>query len=88
MPPISIDQTIINAYLDLMDWPTNLEFPEVFYMDNQRILELAERARRLCACAALFSICNAVPIVAQYSDHRLDLSKQFLILLQNAKSQE
>lgn len=88
MPKINIDQTITNAYIELMDWPTNMEFPEVFYIDKERILKLAERARCLCACAALVSICNAVPIVAQHNDHRSDLAKQFMILLQYTTIQQ
>lgn len=87
MSHINTDLTITNAYIDLMDWPTNMEFPEIFYIDKERIMKLAQRARRLCACAALVSICSAVPIVAQHTEHRSDLAKQFMILLQNTASQ-
>lgn len=85
---MDIDQSITEAYMELLDWPQNKEFPEIFYIDKDRIMKLAQRARRLCACAALISICGAVPIVAQSSDHRSDLAKQFIILLQNTESQE
>lgn len=64
-----------------MDWPENVEFPEVFSIDKDRILKLGQRATRLCIGASLVAICSAVPIISQRSDNRIALAKQIDILL-------
>lgn len=82
------DQTISNAYMELMDWPDNMEFPEVLSIDKERILKLGLRAKRLCICASLISISAAVPIISQRPDNRIELSKQFEILVQNMNDEK
>uniref|UniRef100_A0A1B0BLH9 T-complex protein 11-like protein 1 n=1 Tax=Glossina palpalis gambiensis TaxID=67801 RepID=A0A1B0BLH9_9MUSC len=82
------DQTISNAYMELMDWPDNVEFPEILSIDKERILKLGLRAKRLCICASLISISSAVPIISQRPYNRIELSKQFEILLQNMNDEK
>lgn len=82
------DQTISNAYMELMDWPDNVEFPEILSIDKDRILKLGLRAKRLCICASLISISSAVPIISQRPYNRIELSKQFEILLQNMNDEK
>ncbi|XP_075159176.1 T-complex protein 11-like protein 1 isoform X2 [Haematobia irritans] len=77
------DQTISNAYMELMDWPENLDFPEVISTDKDRILKLGQRANRLCIASSLIAICSAVPIISQRSENRIALAKQIEILLQS-----
>uniref|UniRef100_A0A1A9ULR9 T-complex protein 11-like protein 1 n=1 Tax=Glossina austeni TaxID=7395 RepID=A0A1A9ULR9_GLOAU len=79
----AVYQIISSAYMELMDWPDNVEFPEVLSIDKERILKLGLRAKRLCVCASLASICSAVPIISQRPYNRIELSKQFEILVQN-----
>lgn len=86
--PISGDQTISNAYMELMDWPDNVDFPEVLSIDKDRILKLGQRAKRLCIGASLIAICSAVPIISQRSENRIALSKQIEILLQGVTNEK
>lgn len=86
--PISGDQTISNAYMELMDWPEGVEFPEVLSIDKDRILKLGQRAKRLCVGASLIAICSAVPIVSQRTENRIQLAKQIEILLQGVTNEK
>lgn len=85
---LSPDQTIYNAYMELMDWKDPDKFPEVLSVDKDRILKLGQRAKRLCACASLISICSAVPIISQRTENRKTLAKQIEILLQSVTNQK
>ncbi|KAL9927916.1 T-complex protein 11-like protein 1 [Glossina fuscipes fuscipes] len=79
----SVYQIITSAYMEFMDWPDDVEFPEVLSIDKERTLKLGLRAKRLCICASLASICLAVPIISQRPYNRIELGKQFEILIQN-----
>lgn len=83
---ISPEQTIINAFLELLEENKSNEFPEVLCTDKERILKLGQRARRLCICASLVSICSAVPIISQRTENRTKLAKQIEIILQSSAS--
>ncbi|XP_017483757.1 PREDICTED: T-complex protein 11-like protein 1 isoform X1 [Rhagoletis zephyria] len=85
--PCSPEQTISNAYMELMDWDESKEFPEVLSIDKERILKLGQRAKRICTCAAVISICSAVPIISQRSENRAALAKQVEIILQDTTNE-
>lgn len=82
------EQTISNAFVELMDWPESQEFPEVLSMDKERILKLGMRGKRLTVAASLISICSAVAIISQRSENRIALAKQIEILLQDVNSEK
>lgn len=79
--------TIFNAYLELIDWNTENEFPEMLEMDRDRVIGLQGRASRLCTCASTLAItCAAIPSIAQAADLRKNLAKELVILLQNCNN--
>lgn len=79
--------TIFNAYLELIDWNTENEFPEMLEMDRDRVIGLQGRASRLCTCASTLAItCAAIPSVAQSVDLRRNLAKELVILVQNCNN--
>ncbi|XP_065363599.1 T-complex protein 11-like protein 1 [Calliphora vicina] len=86
--PITGDQTISNAYMELMDWPEGVEFPEILSIDKDRILKLGQRAKRLCVGASLIAICSAVPIISQRTENRTQLAQQIYILLQSVTNEK
>ncbi|XP_053688836.1 T-complex protein 11-like protein 1 isoform X2 [Sabethes cyaneus] len=78
---------IFNAYLELIDWNTENEFPEMLEMDRDRVIGLQGRASRLCTCASTLAItCAAIPSVAQSVELRRNLAKELVILLQNCNN--
>ncbi|XP_073828806.1 T-complex protein 11-like protein 1 [Musca autumnalis] len=85
---IAPDQAMSNAYMELMDWQENFDFPEILSTDKDRILKLGQRAKRLCVGASLVAICSAVPIISQRSENRIELSKQIEILLQSITNEK
>ncbi|XP_020718190.1 T-complex protein 11-like protein 2 isoform X2 [Ceratitis capitata] len=86
--PSSPEQTISNAYMELMDWDESKEFPEVLSIDKERILKLGQRAKRICTCAGVISICSGVPIISQRSENRVALAKQIEIILQGTANEK
>lgn len=74
--------------MELLDWPEDVEFPEVLSMDKDRIFKLGHRAKRLCVGASLISICSAVPIISQRPENRAQLAKQIEILLQSVTTEK
>lgn len=79
--------TIFNAYLELIDWNTENEFPEMLEMDRDRVIGLQGRASRLCTCASTLAItCAAIPSIAQSADLRKSLAKELIILVQNCNN--
>ncbi|XP_053949078.1 T-complex protein 11-like protein 1 isoform X1 [Anastrepha ludens] len=86
--PCSPEQTISNAYMELMDWDESKEFPEVLSIDKERILKLGQRAKRLCTCAAVISICSGVPVISQRTENRVALAKQIDIILQGTTNEK
>lgn len=75
--------TLINAYMALLDWNPENEYPEIMSMDQERIQELAGRALRLCCISSVLAIISSVPIIGQQTANRLALLKQIEILLEN-----
>ncbi|XP_058443970.1 T-complex protein 11-like protein 1 isoform X1 [Malaya genurostris] len=83
----SSKDTIFNAYLELIDWNTENEFPEMLEMDRDRVIGLQGRASRLCTCASTLAItCAAIASIAQSSDLRKSLAKELVILVQNCNN--
>ncbi|KAH8251133.1 hypothetical protein KR038_005759 [Drosophila bunnanda] len=82
------DETIYNAYMQLIDYPADKEFPELLRIDKDRFAGLSWRAQRLILCASLISIAQSTPIISQRRENRLELSKQLDIIVQDVKNQE
>lgn len=78
--------TLINAYMEFLDWNTANEYPEIMSMDQERLQELASRAIRLCCIASVVAIASSVPIIGQQAVNRLALFKEVAILLENTTS--
>lgn len=74
--------------MELLDWPENVEFPEVLSMDKDRILKLGHRAKRLCVAASLISISSAIPIISQRSENRSHLASQIDVLVQTITNEK
>jgi hypothetical protein len=85
-PDKKVKDIIFNAYMELLDWKTENEFPEFFAMDKTRLMELQGRALRLCACASALAIASGMPIIAQSAEVKKTLAKQIEILLENVKT--
>lgn len=85
--PGTINQTLSNAYLELMDWDEANEFPELLSIDKQRILKLGQRGKRLCVCVSLNLIASAHPIISQRPENRMTIAKDFQILLQDVTNE-
>lgn len=75
--------TLINAYIEFLDWNPSNEYPEIMSMDRERLQELAGRALRLCCIASVVAIASSVPIIGQQAPNRLALLKEVGILLEN-----
>ncbi|XP_017017166.1 T-complex protein 11-like protein 1 [Drosophila kikkawai] len=84
----NVDETIYNAYMQLIDYPADKEFPELLQIDKDRFSGLSWRAQRLILCASLISIAQSTPIISQRRENRLELSKQLDIIVQDVKNQE
>lgn len=82
------DDNIYNAYMELMDWPTNKEYPEVLRIDKERFGKLENRAQRLILCASLISIAQSVPIISQRRENRVKLAHQLDIIMLDVKQEE
>lgn len=78
--------TMINSYLEFLDWDSANEYPELMSMDLERILALAGRALRLTVWASTLAMASSVPIIGQQTANRNELSKQIDILLQNVNN--
>lgn len=78
--------TLINAYMEFLDWNSENEYPEIMSMDRERLQELAGRALRLCCIASAVAIASSVPVIGQQTANRLALLNQVKILLENVSS--
>lgn len=75
--------TLINAYMEFLEWKPENEYPETMSMDEKRMRALAGRALRICCIASIVAIASSVPIIGQQVKNRLSLLKQVEILLEN-----
>lgn len=78
--------TLINAYIEFLDWNPSNEYPEIMSMDQERLQELAGRAIRLCCIASVVAIASSVPVIGQQAANRLALLKEVGILLENVSN--
>lgn len=78
--------TLINAYMEFLEWNPENEYPEIVSMDQQRIQALAGKALRTCCIASIVAIASSVPIIGQQTANRLGLLKQVDILMENVTS--
>uniref|UniRef100_U5EVV9 Putative sok1 kinase belonging to the ste20/sps1/gc kinase family n=1 Tax=Corethrella appendiculata TaxID=1370023 RepID=U5EVV9_9DIPT len=75
---------IFNAYLELLDWSPENDFPEMLDMDRERIKTLQARALRLCTCAATLAVAStAIPSI---NDLKKTLANELTILLENCNT--
>lgn len=84
----NMDETIYNAYMQLLDYPADKEFPELLRMDKDRFVGLTWRAQRLILCASLISIAQSTPIISQRRENRIQLAQQLDIIVQDVKNEE
>lgn len=82
------EQTIFNAFMELLNWDPEVEFPEVLSNDKERFLKLSQRVLRICGCASTTAICSGISILNQKDDLRSSLIKQFSIILQNVTTRD
>ncbi|XP_030382335.1 T-complex protein 11-like protein 1 [Scaptodrosophila lebanonensis] len=82
------DDTIYNAYMELIDWEAGTEFPEVLNIDKERFTGLGWRAKRLILCASLISIASSAPVLSQRRENRVKLAQQLDIILQDVKQED
>lgn len=78
--------TILNAYLEFLDWNPENDYPETISMDIERIQGLAGRALRLCICASAVAIASSVAVVGQQTANRKALTQEIEVLLQNVNT--
>lgn len=72
--------------MEFLEWKPENEYPEIMSMDEERMRELAGRAKKLCCIASVVAIASSVPIIGQQVQNRLSLLKQVEILLENVSS--
>ncbi|XP_017064137.1 T-complex protein 11-like protein 2 [Drosophila eugracilis] len=82
------DETIYNAYMQLIDYPADKEFPELLRIDKDRFEGLSWRAQRLILCASLISIAQSTPIISQRRENRIKLSQELDVIVQDVKNQD
>lgn len=78
--------TLINAYMEFLEWDPAHQYPETMSMDEERMQALAGQALRTCCTASIVAIASSVPIVGQQTANRLALLKQVEILMENVNS--
>ncbi|EDW78281.1 uncharacterized protein Dwil_GK16258 [Drosophila willistoni] len=81
----SNDDIIYNAYMQLLDYPMDKEFPELMRIDKSRFENLSWRAQRLIICASIISISQGMPVISQRRENRLKLAQQLNIIMQDVK---
>ncbi|KAH8420644.1 hypothetical protein KR009_012419 [Drosophila setifemur] len=84
----NVDETIYNAYMQLIDYPVDKDFPELMRMDRERFVGLSWRAQRLILCASLISIAQSTPVISQRRENRIQLAQQLDIIVQDVKSEK
>lgn len=86
--PPTTDSTFINAYMELLDYNPETEFPELLEMDKERFLTLQKKSLRLCACASTLAVATGIPTVGQTAEFRNSLARQLEILMQNVNNEK
>lgn len=78
--------TIFKAYLELIDWNPENEFPEIMSMDKDRVRGLQSRALRLTTAACCMAFVSGIPTIGQNAEIRKKLAAHLTILLQNVET--
>lgn len=78
--------TIFKAYIELIDWTPENEFPEIMAMDKDRIRGLQSRGLRLTAAACCMAFVSGIPVIGQNAEIRKKLAAHLTILLQNVET--
>lgn len=87
-PSPNSDSTILNAYIELLEYNSETEFPELLKMDQERFLTLQSRALKLCACASTLAVSSNAQLIGQNQELRSKLAKQLEILFENVKNEK
>ncbi|XP_070506123.1 T-complex protein 11-like protein 1 isoform X2 [Chironomus tepperi] len=87
-PDKKIKDVIFNAYMELLSWDKENDFPEFFSMDRERLVALQGRALRVCACASSLAIVSGLPAISQSAEIKKSLAKEIEILLQNVNTEK
>lgn len=82
----SSKQTLSNAYLELIDWKAENDFPELLAMDESRVKTLQSRALRLCACVSTMAIASGVPTFSQNPNLKKSFARELDIITEQVKS--
>lgn len=77
----------MNAYLELTDWNSENEFPEMLAMDKDRIETLQKRINRLNACTTVLALASGVPTFAQNPNMKSAFAREVEILLQEVQNE-
>lgn len=78
--------TLINAYMEFMDWDSEKEYPETMAMDKDRMMAISGRALRVCISASVLAIASSFPIIGEQTANRKSLREQIDVLLQNVNN--
>lgn len=77
------DSAILNAYIELLQWNTNNEFPELILMDKDRLMEIAAKSLRLCVAASVLAIAHSHPLIGQNAIAKKSLASELNVLLES-----
>lgn len=82
------DIAILNAYVELLQWDTKNEFPELILMDKDRLMEIATKSLRLCTAASVLAIAHSHPTIGQNSVAKKALAGELNILLESVHTRK
>ncbi|KAG4075765.1 hypothetical protein HA402_003591 [Bradysia odoriphaga] len=80
--------TIIEAYVGLLEWDQDDKFPETLSLDEARITGIKVKALKLCVCASAVVIASNIPLIGQNAENKAGLAKEVAIILENVKNDE
>lgn len=80
--------TLLNAYMEFLDWNPENEYPETIAMDIERLQGLVGRALKLCILASTIAIASSVTVIGQQAANRKALTDQIEVLLQNVNTEK
>ncbi|GAB0096776.1 T-complex protein 11-like protein 1 [Sergentomyia squamirostris] len=82
-----VKHTIVNAYLELLDWNSENEFPELVLMDRERIEKLQKDVLHLCGCTTILALASGVPTFSQNPNMKGSFAKEVKILLEDVQDE-
>ena len=87
-PQVEPKNTLINAYIELLNWNSEVPYPEFLALDTVRLFTLQGRALRLCAWASVMAVANGVPIISQNNDLKKTIANQIAIIMQQVEDEK